>query len=145
MYEMIQYPSGLLDLVLSPTAFASLTPQLPDMSAEEAIRDYYSLIEQQQYTVAYDILSDGFKSNNVPTLESYITEWEKSGLARIDSPVESADDGNTATVTLTLYFYRVDKQISIRLRYSLFRQSSCVNQRFGCWQILSAQRVELPN
>jgi hypothetical protein len=93
------------------------------------------LVNQQQYEQAYTMLAENFKENSgVPTIDVYIQEWSKIGLATILAPIEVKQYGDTATATLVLVFPKSKKPL-VR-RYYLNHIQECNNLEFGCWQIV---------
>jgi len=88
------------------------------ISAEQAIRDYYSLIMQKQYAVAWEMLSDEFNARmGITTLDKYISGWEESGPATIVE-MEVVESNGRTTVTLILYYpeKKCGSQDSLRTR-----------------------------
>lgn len=111
-----------------------------EISAEQAIKSYYSLIEQQQYKLAYEMLSESHRiSATVPTLDRYVSEWKKSGPATIIEPIKTNGDGNNAALEFTVYYYCREGRAYHRFRYTLKRNVGCDNPQFGCWLV---QRVD---
>jgi hypothetical protein len=111
---------------------------------EEAIRLYYSLIQQEQYEEAYPMLSDLFRVKlNIRTLARYQQEWQRSGPATILtlSPVQATP--NRATVVLDLeYSKAVPSQRQKRIRYEFARNEKTGIARFGYWLFLSGEFLD---
>jgi hypothetical protein len=105
------------------------------VSVEQAVSRYYSLLEQKQYATTWRMLSDEFNTSvHVTTLDSYISGWEESGPATIVGPVEAVEDGNQASVTLTLYYRK--KDVSVRLRYGFILDHERGDPQFGYWLLV---------
>ena len=120
-----------LILIVGVSLSSSRDTASVSVSAERAIRDYYSLIEQGQYDTAWTMLSSDFNSRmGVTTIETYKSEWERSGPARIVS-LDAAEDNDRATVTVRLHYPKRDAYFNIR--YELVRDQNAGNSRFGYW------------
>jgi len=105
--------------------------------AEQAIRDYYLLITQKQYAVAWEMLSDDFNAQKgITTLDKYISGWEKSGPATLVE-IEVVESNGRATVTLVLYYPQ--KDVHHKIRYELVRDIERGNGRFGYWLFESSE------
>lgn len=129
--------------ITGPSDTGSHTEQ--EISAEQAIKNYHSLIERQQYKSAYAMLSESHKINaSVPTLDRYISEWKKSGPASIIQPIKTNEDGNNATSEFTVYYYCGEGRAYHRFRYTLKRNVGCGNPQFGCWLVQRVDEVPIP-
>jgi len=107
------------------------------ISAEQAIRDYYSLITQKQYAVAWEMLSDEFNAQKgITTLDNYISGWEESGPATLVE-IEVVESNGRATITLVLYYPK--KNVHHKIRYELVRDIERGNRRFGYWLFESSE------
>jgi hypothetical protein len=107
------------------------------ISAEQAIGDYYSLIMQKQYAVAWEMLSDEFNARiGITTLDKYISGWEESGPATI-TEIEVVQSNGRATVTLILHYPK--KRADHKIRYELVRDMERGNHRFGYWLFESSK------
>ena len=81
------------------------------------------------------MLSDELNTSvHVTTLDSYISGWEESGPATIVGLVEAVEDGNQASVTLTLYYRK--KDVSVRLRYGFILDHERGDPQFGYWLLV---------
>jgi hypothetical protein len=130
---------GLILGVILLSGGINSTAAAPTLSAEQSVRVYYSLIEQEQYEIAYEMLSAQFRINaSVPTLSAYRNGWSESGPAIISGTIIATDEnGDKATLSFTVFYSR--KQVYHRLQYDLVRSTRCTTNRFGCWQIVSAR------
>ena len=109
------------------------------VSVENAIRDYYSLIQQKQYMDAWEMSKDYNISKGL-SFDVYKREWEKSGPASIVELNNIEEVGNQATVTLTLYYPK--KTVTHVLRYRLIRDINRGSQRFGYWMFVSGEILQ---
>ncbi len=132
---------GALVMVVMAIRFATLPTYPVAIPAELAIRDYYSLIQQGQYELAYEMLSPGFRTRRIPTIDIYKGGWEKSGPAIINGAIDIDGNGNIVLATYTLYYPRM--QSSHRLRYELVRNVGCDNPKFDCWLITGGEELPL--
>jgi hypothetical protein len=110
------------------------------VSPEAAVRDYYGLIQQGQYAIAWQMLSAEFNaSKGLPTVESYEAEWRKSGPARILGEVKVSRSGQSATVTVELYY--PDKNAYHGLRLDMICDPTRGVPRFGYWLVTASKLV----
>jgi hypothetical protein len=130
--------------LVSPMAI-SVSPPVINGAAIDALTNYYSLVGQQKYDIAFVMLSEGYKNRNGITLDFYKSEWEKSGPASITQIIDSTETSDSAAVTIVLYYYRTDKQVYHTLRHYLSRENGCVDATFGCWQIMRVEDLSQPN
>ena len=120
----------------TPISMPTYTPMpivspTPTVSLEQSVRDYYSFIEQKQYTLAW-AMSYEFEVGGKPLpFDVYVSEWEKSGPATVVDPIDVVENYNEATITLTLYYPK--KDVYHRFRYELVHDIERGNQRFGYW------------
>jgi LysM repeat protein len=138
--QMLLIPQGG-DTTPSPEPTDTPTPTtVPTevvISAEQAIRDYYSLIIQKQYAVAWEMLSDEFNARmGITTLDKYISGWEESGPATIVE-IEVVESNGRATITLMLYYPK--KDVYHKIRCELMRDIEHGNHRFGYWLFESSK------
>jgi hypothetical protein len=113
----------------------------PSPSIEQAIRYYYSLIQQKRYEQAWVMLSDRFKAAlGVTTLEGYIGEWEKSGAAILLGLEAVQKDNNDATFILDLHY--PSGPVTHKIRYEFVRDEDQGHRRFGYWLFERGNFVE---
>jgi hypothetical protein len=100
------------------------------LSPEQAIRKYFKLIEDKQYSKAWDMYYV-YAGNENQSFDLYVTEWERSGPATIID-LNSIENSQEAKVTVTLYFPK--KDITYKpIKYELIYDESRGNQDFGYW------------
>ena len=98
---------------------------------EQAIRDYYALIQQGQYEIAWEMSEEYSRVRKGLSFEEYVSEWEESGSATIVEPMRVEEVDDQATVTLTLYYPKKDATHVVR--YKLTCDAQRGSQRFGYW------------
>ncbi len=110
------------------------------MSAAQALRDYYALIEQGQYETAWTMLSGDFNNRvGITSLEMYKSEWNKSGPARIVS-LDAAEENDQATLTVRLHYPKYNTYFNFR--YELVRDPARGNPRFGHWLFVRGAAIK---
>ena len=100
------------------------------IASEQAIREYFKLIADKQYSTAWDMYSICASYENL-SFDEYVKEWKRLGTAEIRS-LKSIENGQEATVTVTLYFSK-DNITSQLIPYELIHDELDGNQRFGYW------------
>jgi uncharacterized protein YraI len=99
-------------------------------SVENALRDYYALIAQRRYDVAWAMVSE-YNIKKGLSYGDYERGWEESGSATIVEPIDVIDGGSRATVILKLYYPKRDVQH--KLSYELERDERRGDPQFGYW------------
>ena len=141
-FGVIELPGGI-KIELQPPPAPLQTPvntkTVSVISAEEAIRSYYLLIKQQQYASAWEMSAEYCNTKGL-TFEEYKFEWERSGTAEIIEPVSIVENNNRATVTITLYYPKLDKKFV--MFYELLREPSQGSESFGFWIFITGRVIE---
>ena len=110
--QELEFPPTVTPGLLAPTASASIpTAVLSSISPEQAVRDYYALINQRQYKITWSRLSDHFKDKfNCCTPEGYydfdeyVRWWDSVARVDIGETRIIEQSGSTATVFAQLSY-----------------------------------------
>jgi hypothetical protein len=105
---------------------------------EQAVRDYYSLIQQEQYAVAWE-MSEEYNSGRGISFNTYVSEWKKSGPATIVELTKTEESSDWTLIELRLYYPK--KDVYSRIRYELVRDTRNGDERFGYWLFKSGKFV----
>ncbi|MBN2394382.1 MAG: protein kinase [Anaerolineae bacterium] len=137
-------PTATATLVPAPTQEAvspSPVPPSPTpvISAEEAIKDYYALVAQEQYTYAYPMVKVYDLHGKKQSQDEYVAGWTESGPAMITHVIDVQETGDTATITLELYY--TQKGVSHTLRFELARNVELGDERFGYWLFIKGEWI----
>jgi hypothetical protein len=139
-------PAKFLALACTPTPIPTPIPApMPNstpifMSPEQAMRDYYSFIEQDQYAVAWKMAYVYNIEKMELSFDAYTDGWEKSGPAIIVGAIDLIEKNDQATVVLTLYYPK--KNVYHRFRYELVRDVELGDERFGYWLFVSGKKLD---
>jgi len=141
-FGVIELPGGVR-IEMTPPSRPAPTSNFKALSTivsvEQAIRDYYSLIQQGQYAVAWEMSKEYIIGKGL-SFDTYEMEWEKSGPAIIVEPINIVEVNDQATVTLTLYYPK--KDVTHVIRYELVRDVKRGSQRFGYWIFMSGKVLQ---
>ena len=142
-FGVIELP-GVLRIEMTPpprsTPSSSYATPPNIISIEQAIRDYYALIQQGQYNIAWEMSEEYNRVKKGLSFEKYVHEWEKSGSATIVEPMRVEEVDGQATVTLTLYYPKKDATHVIR--YEFTRDAKRGSQRFGYWIFTAGEMLQ---
>ncbi|HIK06307.1 MAG TPA: protein kinase [Trichormus sp. M33_DOE_039] len=90
---------------------------------EQAVENYYAIINQGQYETAWNLLSPSFQNSNLhPNGYSSYVDWWRGQVesVSVDSATLVSSDAETATVDTQLtYFMKSGKESSSSVRFSL--------------------------
>ncbi len=127
----------------SPKQVPRTSRTLLSLPIQQAVRDYYSLIQQAQYADAWLMMSDRLKASlGVVTLEQYRREWQRSGPAFVVDIEDVNVEENHAELILELnYPNAVEAARTKRFRYQFERDEQAGSNRFGHWLFMSGQEI----
>jgi serine/threonine-protein kinase len=97
------------DVVPKPKPKPEKTPK-PDSDPQDAVRDYYDLINEEQYPTAWEQLSEAFKANDVGGgyEDSFLEWWNLVDRVVVTGTRTTKQSPDKATVEAQLIYYMKD-------------------------------------
>jgi hypothetical protein len=117
---------------------SQILAEMPQPSSiEQAIKLYYSLIQQADYDKSWPMLSKTFRQSlGLTDEDKYKLEWNKSGPAILLALEPGEVTSDKATYLLDLNYPRESQSIVHRIRYEFVRDEQQGHPRFDCWFFL---------
>lgn len=103
-----------------------LTPKIPlSSSPEAAIEEYYTLLDQGQYRLAWNKLSDRYKTLNNLNFDTYEAAWKKINSITLSSPVKIVEKSSIAVTVRVVSSLRKGDEIHLEtLRTQLIQDGN---------------------
>jgi hypothetical protein len=129
------------DLLIAPRWYSHPSPTTDSyqvlplgsaISAEQAIQEYYALLDREQYAEAWKMSQFYTEPLDPPFYESFVRGWQRSGSAMIQGDVETNNEASDV-VKIRLYYPKAAKTYT--LCYTLERDYERGDSRFGYWII----------
>ena len=122
------------------------TPEPELVTLEQAVKRYYNLIQQEDYALAWPMLSERFREDRDLTFERYVRGWERSGPAILVGLHRCQMDTHQAALILDLDFPSegpVQQRSTHLIRFEFVRDEAFGRPRFGHWLYGAGQEVIL--
>lgn len=138
-----EFSADSKNLLIAPRWYAHPSPAtdslrvLPlgsSMSAEQAIREYYAIIDLEQYAEAWKMSQFYTEPLDPPVYESFVRGWQQSGPAMIQGDVETNDIASDVAIKIRLYYPKTVETYT--LCYTLERDYERGDSHFGYWIII---------